>query len=162
MELPSALSGLSPQNVSLKNFFFFFLKYPALKNSFVFSLKNFSNFQETVLSYIFFKKVFLIFREKFIQNPSMFITRSIFKTLVYSEPSSIFRTRGIFRTLVYLDPGVYSEYCQTSFFYMFLIIHIYNDNKIVLVILVIWEPPAASRPLKRKKKLNGSKKATSK
>ena len=119
MELPSALSGLSPQNVSLKNFFFFFLKYPTLKNSFVFSLKNFSNFQETVLSYIFFKKVFLIFREKFIQNPSMFITRSIF------------------RTLVYLDPGVYSEYCQTSFFYMFLIIHIYNDNKIVLVILVI-------------------------
>ena len=47
-------------------------------------------------SHIFFKKVFPIFRERYIQNPSIFRTRSILRNLVYSEPT------------------VYSEHCQTS------------------------------------------------
>ena len=40
------------------------------------------------------KRTFFIFRQKYIQNPS------------------IFRTRSIFRTLVYLEPKIYSEHCQ--------------------------------------------------
>ena len=40
------------------------------------------------------KRNFFIFRQKYIQNPS------------------IFRTRSIFRTLVYLEPKTYSEHCQ--------------------------------------------------
>ena len=48
------------------------------------------------LSYIFLKKVFLIFRERYIDDPGIFRIRSIFRTLVCSEPE------------------VYSEHCQTS------------------------------------------------
>ena len=44
----------------------------------------------------FRKRNFLIFRERYIQNPS------------------IFRTRSIFRTLVYLEPETYSEQRQSS------------------------------------------------
>ena len=38
---------------------------------------------------------------------------------VYSEPwyiqnPNIFKTRSIFKTLVYLEPETYSEHCQTS------------------------------------------------
>ena len=44
----------------------------------------------------FRKRSFLIFCEKYIQNPD------------------IFRTRCIFKTLVYLEPEAYLEHCQTS------------------------------------------------
>ena len=47
--------------------------------------KSFSNFQDTELCHIFFRKVFLLFQEKYIQNPVIFRTRSIFRTLVYLE-----------------------------------------------------------------------------
>ena len=65
--------------------------------------KEFFIFQETELSYIavnrtflyFLKNVFLIFRKKYIQNPDVFKTGSIFRELVYSEPEA------------------YSEHCQT-------------------------------------------------
>ena len=36
------------------------------------------------LSYIFLKKPFLIFREKYIENPDIFRARIVFRTLVYS------------------------------------------------------------------------------
>ena len=72
----------------MENFIFCaVLKSPVWKSFSYFLEKSFSNFQGTELSYIFFKKVFLIFWERNIQNPDIFRTRSIFKT------------RGIFRTL---------------------------------------------------------------
>ena len=45
--------------------------------------------------------------------------KGIFRTLTYLEPwyiqnSSIFRTRSIFRTLLYSEPESYSEHYQTS------------------------------------------------
>ena len=62
-----------------------------IKKSFIISQKKaFLIFQERkppkINSSYFRKKNFLIFREQYIQNPSMFRTRSIFRTLVYSEP----------------------------------------------------------------------------
>ena len=92
LELTSAFSDLSPQSFSLKEFLIFIPK----KNFLIFSKKSFSNFQETELYCIFLKKVFLIFRERYMQNHGRFRTRSIFRTLVYSEPEA------------------YSEHCQTS------------------------------------------------
>ena len=67
------LFGLSPQN--------FFLKVPAL----IFSQKSFSFFYEMEISYIFLRKVFLIFRERYIEHPAIFISRTIFRTLAYLE-----------------------------------------------------------------------------
>ena len=52
MQRHDALSGLSPQNFSLKKFLIFFSKKPDLKKFLIFSQKSFSNFQETELSYI--------------------------------------------------------------------------------------------------------------
>ena len=48
-----------------------------------------------------------IFETVVYQNPDIFRTRSIFTTLVYSEPpqiqsADIFKMRGIFRTLSYI------------------------------------------------------------
>ena len=80
MQLPCALFGLNPQN-----FLYFFLKRSALKKFLIFS-QNFL----MELSYVFLKEVFLIFRERYIQKPS------IFSIVAYSEP------------------GAYLEYCQTS------------------------------------------------
>ena len=62
-----------------------------IKKSFIFSQKKaFLIFQERkppkINSSYFRKKNFLIFRERYIQSPSMFRTRSIFRTLVCSEP----------------------------------------------------------------------------
>ena len=79
-------SSLSPQNFSLKNFLYFFLKNPALKKFLIFfSKKSFSYiFWEMELSYIFSKKsfpyvlwngnffrkkVFLMFREMELFSP---------------------------------------------------------------------------------------------
>ena len=53
-------------------------------------------FQETETFLYFRKRNFLVFQESYIQNPSIFRTRSIFRTLAYSEPEG------------------YSEHCQTS------------------------------------------------
>ena len=47
-------------------------------------------------SLYFRKRNFLILRGRYIQNPN------------------IFRTATIFRTLVYAEPEAYSEHCQTS------------------------------------------------
>ena len=67
VQQPSALSGLSTQNFSVKIFFIYFLKNPAWKNFFYFHI-----FRETRLSNVFLKsgkqiplKIFLYFR---IQN----------------------------------------------------------------------------------------------
>ena len=75
----SQLSGLSPQKYSLKKSLMFFLIKPYLKKFLIFSQKRLPNFQKTELSCIFLKKVFLIFRERYIQNPGLF------RTLVYSK-----------------------------------------------------------------------------
>ena len=59
MELPSALSNLSLQNFSPKNFLYFFLKKICPeKISDNFSIKYFLIFQETELSCIFSKESF--------------------------------------------------------------------------------------------------------
>ena len=61
MQLPSALSGLSPQNVSLKKILYFLQK-----NAFSYDFskkKAFFIFRKTELFYIFLNKVFLIFQE---------------------------------------------------------------------------------------------------
>ena len=115
MELPSALSSLSP----LKNLFYFFLK-KVLWESFSYFLKtSSSNFQETELSYIFLKTVFLVFRERFSQNLGIFRTRSIF------------RTRGTFRTLLNI---YYKTFCKNSY-----LAHFLNPLKKVLIFSYISE-----------------------
>ena len=60
MLLSNALSGLNPQNFSLKNVF---LKKPALKNFLIFWQKIPSKFQQRKLSYILLEKALLIFWE---------------------------------------------------------------------------------------------------
>ena len=59
------------------------------------SWKSFSYFLKKTLV-IFSKRNFLVFRERYIQNPAIFRTRSIFRNLVCSKPET------------------YSEHCQTS------------------------------------------------
>ena len=71
MHLTSTLFGLNPQILSLKKFLIFFTYFEKV-------------------SYIYLRKVFLIFRERYMLSP------------------------GIFRTLVYSETDTYSEHCQTS------------------------------------------------
>ena len=97
MQLPNALFGRSPQHFSLKKFLIPFLKNLTWRSFLYVLKKSFSNFQEMKLSCVFFKNVF--FYSPFflyIQNPIIFRTRSIFRTMLYSEPET------------------YSEHCQTS------------------------------------------------
>ena len=66
-QLPSELSGLSPQTFSQN----FFLKIPALKK-FIYFFKIF---------FLIFKKLnFLIFKKRYIQNPGIFTIISPFRT----------------------------------------------------------------------------------
>ena len=101
---------------SPKKFFLYFGKWnilaPRLKNSYTFwslSPKKFIiSFLKKIysgkISYILLKNSclifrkwnFLVFRERYIQNPDIFIAGSIFRTLVYSEPEA------------------FSEHCPTS------------------------------------------------
>ena len=79
---------------------------------------------ETPKKFLIFsrKKAFLVFQET--ETPNKFFIfqeTELYHILgkVYSEPwyiqnSSIFRTRSIFRTLVYSEPELYSEHYQTS------------------------------------------------
>ena len=101
-----------PKKLALKKFLIFsekipnFLKTESPKKLLYFRKRNFLILQKTELFYTsekeLFKKTFLyfskrnftIFRERYIQNPR------------------IFRTRSIFRTLVYLEPETYSEHYQ--------------------------------------------------
>ena len=80
MQLLSALSGLSPQNFSPKKFLIFSPKKNLFWKSFIYFLKQSSllpSFQETELPYSLLKEVFPIFRERYIQNPSIFTTRGV-------------------------------------------------------------------------------------
>ena len=79
----------------LKKFLIFSLKEPALKKYIIFSQKKLFQFPRNAIFLYFLKKVFLIFREMYIQNPDIIRTGSIFRNLVYSEPEA------------------YSEQCQT-------------------------------------------------
>ena len=85
MQLPSAVSGLSPQDFPVKNLLYFFLEKLDLKTFLIFSGNG---------TFLYFSK-------------------GIFKTLVYSEHWHI-ENPGIFRTMTYLEPKAYSERCQTS------------------------------------------------
>ena len=83
MEFFYILGNENPPKNSLyflqKKFFLYFGKRKPRKNSLHFRKRN-----------------FLIFQERYIQNPD------------------IFRTKSIFRTLVYLGSEAYSEHRQTS------------------------------------------------
>ena len=87
MHLLGALSGLSPQIFYpkfLRNFLYFFRKKPALKKRLIFSQIFFSDFKETDLSYILGEvdsDSWYIQNWKHTQNPSIFRTRDIFRTL---------------------------------------------------------------------------------
>ena len=116
MKLPSTLSDLNSKFFP-KKFLIFFPKKPALKNFPTFSPKSFSNIQETELSHIFLKNLFLVFWERYVQNPDIFKTRSILRNLAYLEleaysQPSIFRTRDIFRTLSNIYDGTF---CKNSY-----------------------------------------------
>ena len=102
MELPSALFGLSPQNFSQKSFLYFFLKNLALKNlTYIFSKTSFVNFR---------KGNILIFLERYMKKPGISRPRTIFRTLVYSEPET-------FRIL----PNIYdATFCKNSYLLQFL------------------------------------------
>ena len=55
----------------------------------------------------------------YIQNPVIFKTRDIFRTLLYLKLWHIrnqghIQNPGLFRTLGFSEPGTYSEPCQTS------------------------------------------------
>ena len=80
---------------SSKGFFYLFLKQPALKN-YIFSKKAFLIFRKQNFLTFSQQKVFLIFWERYIQN------------------HEIFRIRTIFRTLIWSEPEAYSGHCQTS------------------------------------------------
>ena len=64
------------------------------------------------LSYIFLRKVFLIFRERYIEHSAIFISRTIFRTLAYleleasSEPWYIQNSRHIQNTVKHLRRNV--------------------------------------------------------
>ena len=76
------------QKFSLKKFLLFFPKKPALKKFLIFSQKafNFLGTETPKKSLYFRKQNFLIFHERYIQNPSIFRTRSIFRTMAYLKP----------------------------------------------------------------------------
>ena len=95
-------SASSPKLFSLKKF----LKNTCSeKVSYIFSKKSFSNLQEMELSYIFFKNVFLIFCEGYIQNPRHILNPGIFKS------------QDIFRTL----PKIYIQrFAKNSYLTHFL------------------------------------------
>ena len=57
------LSGLRHQNIFSKQFLIIFPKKLALRTFLIFPQKRFSDILETELSYIFLKKVFLMFQE---------------------------------------------------------------------------------------------------
>ena len=61
MQLPSAFSSINPQKFPPKE--------PPLKNFLTFSQKNPPNFQETELSYIYFKKSFSYILGKVYSEP---------------------------------------------------------------------------------------------
>lgn len=67
-----ALSDLSPQTFFPRIIFIYFNKKRLFWKHFLyFFKKSFPNFQEAELSYIFYKKIFRIFWERCIQNPSL-------------------------------------------------------------------------------------------
>ena len=130
MELPSAFSGLGPKNFSLKKFIIFFPKRLALKKFLIFFQKSlqFSSKNPHIPGngtfLCFRKRNFLIFPERYIQNPSIFRTRCIFRTLIYLEPwhiqnHGIFRTRGIFRTLSNIYDGMFCRNSSLALFFIF-------------------------------------------
>ena len=63
MQRPSALSSLSPQNLSLKNVLHFFLKKPALKKFFIFSGNGKYKIKNPCISGNGSPEKFLIFQE---------------------------------------------------------------------------------------------------
>ena len=73
----------------------YFRKWEPLKILYISGNGTFLYFGKSILRILKLRN-FLVFRERYIQNPA------------------IFRTRGIFRTLVYLKSETSSEHCETS------------------------------------------------
>ena len=110
-----------PQSPKLlpKKILIFFPKKPAPKEFLIFSQKSPSfsgngNLEKSPCisrngTFLYFRKQdFLFFKERYIQNPSIFRTRSIFRTLAYSESCQVqsqkhIQNTGIFRTLAYSE-----------------------------------------------------------
>ena len=134
--------GLSSQKHALKKFLIFsqknslvFWKRKSQKNPYIsgnwtflyFRRQNFFILQEREVSYTFWKRTFLYFRrqnfllflERYIQNPSIFRTRSIFRistNLELQDYSEHWHTQnhGIFKNMTYLEIEAHSEHWQTS------------------------------------------------
>ena len=68
-----------------KQNFVIFLKTKTPAKFFIFQEIEFSYIPGNGTSYIFLKKVFLVFQERYIQTSGTFRTRSIFITLAYLE-----------------------------------------------------------------------------
>ena len=73
----------------------YFRKWKPLQIFYISGNGTFSYFGKDMFRIVILRN-FLVFRERYIQNPA------------------IFRTRGIFRTLVYLKSETSSEHCETS------------------------------------------------
>ena len=120
MELPTPF-GLSPQNVPLKKFLIIFTK---------------KTFSEKV-SYIFSKKTLLFSGNEtflyFLKKSFSYILVNVYSEPWYIQNPGIFRTRRIVRTLVYSECETYLEHCQTS------TIKCFAKNSHLAHFLVFWE-----------------------
>ena len=107
MQWPSTLFGLSPQNLLWKSFLYFLQK-------------SFSNF--------FLKKVFPIFRERYVQNPGISRTRNIFRTLTNSKLEAYSATWYV-QNLKHIQNTVKHLWCfaKNSYLVHFLALTIKNS-----------------------------------
>ena len=87
------------KNPSRENFLYFRIRKPQ---------KNFLYFLKRTL--------FIYFRKRKPRKNSLFFRKRNFLKFAesYIQNTSIFRTKSLFRILVYLQPEVYSEHCQRS------------------------------------------------
>ena len=109
MQLPSTLFGHSPQNFSLKNFLYFFLKKSALKEFLIFSQKSVSCFQES-RTFLHFLKNYIAYILGKVYSESWYIQ----KNWKHIQNPKIFRTKSIFTIIVYSETRTCSEHGQTS------------------------------------------------
>ena len=90
-----------------ENFLYFRKRKP--RKNFLYFLRE----TEILKNYLHFRKRnFLIFQERYIQNPG--ITELFYISERYVQKPGLYRTRSIFRTLLYSEPETYSEHCQIS------------------------------------------------
>ena len=87
------------KNPSRENFLYF--RIPKAPKNFLYFLK---------------RKLFIYFRKRKPRKNSLFFRKRNFLKFAesYIQNTSIFRTKSVFRILVYSQPEAYSEHCQTS------------------------------------------------